>query len=67
MVPLIRLDKRASVLDVIVDGQDQEKFGVINRFAKFLGRGPYDGIPQRYVKALPVPKDLPTETHCLSL
>ncbi|PHT79597.1 hypothetical protein T459_17649 [Capsicum annuum] len=62
-----RLDKRASVLDVIVDGQDQEKFGVINQFAKFLGRGPYDGIPQRYVKALPVPKDLPTETHCLSL
>ncbi|CAN4100376.1 unnamed protein product [Withania somnifera] len=63
----LRLDKRASVLDVIVDGQDQEKFGVINRFAKFLGRGQYDGIPQRYVRALPIPKDLPSGVHCLSL
>ncbi|CAN4099402.1 unnamed protein product [Withania somnifera] len=63
----LRLDKRASVIDVIVDGQDQEKFGVINRFAKFLGRGQYDGIPQRYVRALPIPKDLPNGVHCLSL
>ncbi|XP_055832949.1 uncharacterized protein LOC129901718 isoform X2 [Solanum dulcamara] len=63
----LRLEKRASVLDVIVDGQDQEKFGVINRYARFLGRGQYDGIPQRYVRALPIPKDLPSGVHCLSL
>ncbi|KAK6787635.1 hypothetical protein RDI58_016160 [Solanum bulbocastanum] len=63
----MRLDKRASVLDVTVDGQDQEKFGVINRYARFLGRGQYDGIPQRYVTALPIPKDLPSGVHCLSL
>ncbi|MCD7464623.1 hypothetical protein HAX54_053133 [Datura stramonium] len=63
----LRLDKRASVLDVIVDGQDQEKFAVINRYAKFLGRGQSGGIPQRYVRALPIPKDLPSGVHCLSL
>ncbi|KAJ8560567.1 hypothetical protein K7X08_022427 [Anisodus acutangulus] len=63
----LRLDKRASVLDVIVEGQDQEKFAVINRYAKFLGRGQSDGIPQRYVAALPIPKNLPSGVHCLSL
>lgn len=63
----MRLDKRASVLDLMVDGQDQEKYSVINRYARFLGRGQYDGIPERYVRALPIPKDLPNGVHCLSL
>ncbi|XP_059299853.1 uncharacterized protein LOC132052364 [Lycium ferocissimum] len=63
----LRLDKRASVLDAMVEGQDQEKFAVINRYAKFLGRGQSDGIPQRYVTALPMPKNLPSGVHCLSL
>ncbi|KAJ8563187.1 hypothetical protein K7X08_031639 [Anisodus acutangulus] len=63
----LRLDKRASVLDVIVEGQDQEKFAVINRYAKLLGRGQSDGLSQRYVTALPIPKNLPSGVHCLSL
>lgn len=80
---MIRLDKRASLLDVIVEGQDLEKFAIINRFAKFHGRGQSDGaetssssgpaahthkpFPQRYVTALPIPKNLPSGVHCLSL
>nr|XP_016488422.1 PREDICTED: uncharacterized protein LOC107808417 [Nicotiana tabacum] len=79
----LRLDKRASLLDVIVEGQDLEKFAIINRFAKFHGRGQSDGaetssssgpaahthkpFPQRYVTALPIPKNLPSGVHCLSL
>nr|XP_016477538.1 PREDICTED: uncharacterized protein LOC107799002 isoform X2 [Nicotiana tabacum] len=79
----LRLDKRASLLDAIVEGQDQEKFAVINRFAKFHGRGQSDGaetssssgpaahthkpFPQRYITALPIPKNLPSGVHCLSL
>lgn len=34
-----RLDKRASILDLRVECQDLEKFSIINRFAKFHGRG----------------------------
>lgn len=76
-----RLDKRASILDVIVEGQDIEKFSVIYRFAKFHGRVQSDGIDmssssdarshkplaQRYVTALPMPKNLPSMVQCLSL
>lgn len=78
-----RLDKRASVLDLIVDCQDLEKFSVINRFAKFHGRGQAESadaasssdaatnthkpFPQRYVTALPLPRNLPTRVQCLSL
>ncbi|KAL3513076.1 hypothetical protein ACH5RR_025793 [Cinchona calisaya] len=79
----LRLDKRASVLDLIVDCQDLEKFSVINRFAKFHGRGQVDSTetasssdaaantqkphPQRYVTALPLPRNLPTRVQCCSL
>ncbi|XP_009630442.1 uncharacterized protein [Nicotiana tomentosiformis] len=76
-----RLDKRASILDVIVEGQDIEKFSVIYRFAKFHGRVQSDGVEtssssdarshkplaQRYVTALPMPKNLPSMVQCLSL
>ncbi|CAN4115453.1 unnamed protein product [Withania somnifera] len=76
-----RLDKRASILDVIVEGQDIEKFSVIYRFAKFHGRVQSDGVDmssssdershkplaQRYVTALPMPKNLPSMVQCLSL
>ncbi|XP_022737130.1 uncharacterized protein LOC111290001 isoform X2 [Durio zibethinus] len=72
------LDKRASILDLRVECQDLEKFSVINRFAKFHGRGQADGaesssssdaiaashklFPQRYVTALPMPRNLPDRT-----
>ncbi|KAA8542537.1 hypothetical protein F0562_023689 [Nyssa sinensis] len=71
----LRLDKRASVLDLRVECQELEKFSVINRFAKFHGRGQVEGAetssssdaatnaqkpsPQRYVIALPMPRNLP--------
>ncbi|KAK2974594.1 hypothetical protein RJ640_003269 [Escallonia rubra] len=80
---LLRLDKRASVLDLRVECQDLEKFSVINRFAKFHGRGQADGAetssssdaaasaqkpsPQRYVTASPFPRNLPDRVQCLSL
>ncbi|XWS60458.1 hypothetical protein CRYUN_Cryun07bG0038000 [Craigia yunnanensis] len=76
------LDKRASILDLRVECQDLEKFSVINRFAKFHGRGQADGaettsssdaiasshkfFPQRYVTALPMPRNLPDRVQCLS-
>ncbi|KAK8710760.1 hypothetical protein V6N13_146072 [Hibiscus sabdariffa] len=76
------LDKKASILDLRVECQDLEKVSVINRFAKFHSRGQADGaetslpsnaitIPhkfsQRYVTALPIPKNLPDRVQCLSL
>ncbi|CAL5362364.1 unnamed protein product [Camellia sinensis] len=39
----VRLDKRTSVLDLRIENQDLEKFSLINRFAKFHGRGQADG------------------------
>ncbi|XP_009789458.1 uncharacterized protein LOC107790329 isoform X1 [Nicotiana tabacum] len=78
----VSLDKRASVLDVIVEGQELEKFSVFYRFAKFHGRGQFNGAEssstdaaahshkpflQRYVTALPMPKNVPDRVQCLSL
>lgn len=78
---LLRLDKKASILDIRVECQDLERFSVINHFAKFHGRSNADGMessssseatvlksyPQRYVTALPVPRNLPDGVSCLSL
>ncbi|KAH1089097.1 hypothetical protein J1N35_016354 [Gossypium stocksii] len=77
------LDKRASILDLGLECQDLEKISVINRFAKFHGRGQADGtetslssdaiasshkfFSQRYVIALPMPRNLPDRVQCLSL
>ena len=77
------MEKRASILDLRVECQDLEKFSVINRFAKFHSRGQVDGgeassssdvttstqksCPQRYVTALPIPRNLPDRVQCLSL
>lgn len=74
------LDKRASLLDVIVEGQELEKFSVFYRFVKFHGRGQSSGVEssstdaatvaiflQRYVTALPMPQNLPDRVQCLSL
>ncbi|KAL8143888.1 hypothetical protein V2J09_016920 [Rumex salicifolius] len=80
---LPRLDKRVSVLDLRLECQDLERFSVINRFARFHGRGQADGTetssssdaiaapqrarPQRYVNAYTAPKNLPDRVQCLSL
>ncbi|KAG6410254.1 hypothetical protein SASPL_128307 [Salvia splendens] len=78
---LLRLDKTASILDLRLECQDLEKFSVINRFAKFHGRGQTDNAvistdattatqkpcAQRYITAVPMPKSLPDWVQCLSL
>ncbi|KAJ6977290.1 hypothetical protein NC653_029257 [Populus alba x Populus x berolinensis] len=80
---LLRLEKRASVSNLRVECQDLERFSVINRFAKFHGRDRTDGTEsssasdaaanahksclQRYVTALPMPRNLPDRVQCLSL
>jgi hypothetical protein len=78
---LLRLDKRASVSELRLECEDVETFSVINRFAKFHGRPkPERGdssdaaalnaqkiFPQRYVTAVPVPRNLPDRVNCLSL
>lgn len=76
------MDSRASVLDLRLECQDLERFSVINRFAKFHGRGQNDGAetsssdatanaqkscPQKYVTAVPMPRNLPDRVQCLSL
>ncbi|KAE8698299.1 Detected protein of unknown function [Hibiscus syriacus] len=74
------LDKRASILDLRLECQDLEKISVINRFARFHGRGQADRtetssssdnshkfFSQRYVIALPMPLNLPDKVQCLSL
>ncbi|XP_047160660.1 uncharacterized protein LOC124830856 isoform X1 [Vigna umbellata] len=79
---ILRLDSRASILDLRLECQDLERFSVINRFAKFHGRGQNDGAetsssdstanaqksyPQKYVTAVPMPRNLPDRVQCLSL
>ncbi|KAK3032570.1 hypothetical protein RJ639_036809 [Escallonia herrerae] len=79
---LLRLDKRASILDIRVESQELEKFSVINRFAKFHSRGQVGAaetslssgtsnvmktLVQRYVTAIPMPRTVPEGAHCLSL
>ncbi|VFQ82140.1 unnamed protein product [Cuscuta campestris] len=39
----LKLDRRLSLVDLVTENQDLEKFSVINRFAKFYGRGQADG------------------------
>jgi hypothetical protein len=80
---MLRWESRASVLDLRIECQDLEKFSVINRFAKFHGRGQNDGAEssssseatanaqksflQKYVTAVPMPRNLPDRVQCLSL
>ncbi|KAI4319164.1 hypothetical protein MLD38_032797 [Melastoma candidum] len=80
---LSRLDRRYSIADLRAECQDLEKFSIINRFAKFHGRGHAEVVgmssssdgaasllkfcPQRYVTALPMPRNLPDRIQCLSL
>ncbi|KAK2411411.1 dentin sialophosphoprotein [Trifolium repens] len=80
---MLRWESRASILDLRIECQDLEKFSVINRFAKFHGRGQNDGAEssssseatanaqksflQKYVAAVPMPRNLPDRVQCLSL
>ncbi|KAB2055451.1 hypothetical protein ES319_A11G038600v1 [Gossypium barbadense] len=77
------LVNRASILDLRLECQDQEKVSVITRFAKFHSRGQAEWIGtssspnfvakvnrflgQRYVLAVPMPRNLPDRVQCLSL
>ncbi|KAI4341469.1 hypothetical protein MLD38_026188 [Melastoma candidum] len=80
---LSRLDRRYSIADLRAECQDLHKFSIINRFAKFHGRGHAEVVgtpsssdgaasflkfcPQRYVTAFPMPRNLPDRIQCLSL
>ncbi|KAL7141074.1 hypothetical protein ABFS83_08G030100 [Erythranthe nasuta] len=79
---LSRLDQKISIVDIKVEIQELEKFSTINRFAKFHVKAHSSTVdstsssgqstvhkpnPQRYVRALPLPKNLPEGTDCLSL
>lgn len=70
----LRLEKNASLLDLRIECQDLDKFSIINRFARFHGRGQNDNaesasanttastrkpLPQRYVTAVAMPRNLP--------
>ncbi|KAB2000060.1 hypothetical protein ES319_D12G205300v1 [Gossypium barbadense] len=77
------LDKRSSILDLRLECQDLEKISLINRFAKFYGRGQADRAEtsstseaiasppkffiQRYVSAVPMPRNVPDKVQCLPL
>ncbi|KAK8993975.1 hypothetical protein V6N11_008186 [Hibiscus sabdariffa] len=77
------VEKRASILDLRLECHDLEKVSLINRFAKFYGRGQADRVEtsssseaissppkfflQRYVSALQMPRNLPDKVQCLSL
>ncbi|PKU79508.1 uncharacterized protein LOC110105047 isoform X1 [Dendrobium catenatum] len=77
----LRLEGGSTVVDFRMECQDVERGSIINRFAKFHGRGPVDGIdgssasettprrsfPQRNVSVLPMPRNLPDGVICLSL
>ncbi|XP_073295454.1 uncharacterized protein [Primulina huaijiensis] len=72
----LRLEKSSSIFDVRMECQDLDKFSVINRLAKFHGRGQTDisdtapshkPLPQRYVSAIPMTRSLPDRVQCLSL
>ncbi|KAL3024889.1 hypothetical protein AAZX31_04G149400 [Glycine max] len=80
---ILRLNSKASILDLRVECQDLERYSVINRFAKFHGRGQNDGaeassssgantnaqksFPLKYVTAVPLPRNLPDRVQCFSL
>ncbi|KAF8049972.1 hypothetical protein N665_2081s0011 [Sinapis alba] len=57
-----------SILDIILEIQDLERFSVINRLAKFHNRAKNTrrSVPQRYVE-LQKASNLPEPLHCLPL
>ncbi|RID43482.1 hypothetical protein BRARA_I00342 [Brassica rapa] len=62
-------ESATSMLDIILEIQDIERFSVINRLAKFHSRAKTNtkrSVPQRYVD-LQKPGNLPEPLQCLSL
>ncbi|KAF3568921.1 hypothetical protein DY000_02011075 [Brassica cretica] len=63
------LERTTSILDIILEIQDIERFSVINRLAKFHSRAKTNtkrSVPQRYVE-LQKPGNLPEPLQCLPL
>lgn len=58
-----------SILDIIFEIQDLERFSVINHLGKFHNRAKTIArpIPQRYVVGIQMPTNLPEPLHCLPL
>ncbi|CAL9248083.1 unnamed protein product, partial [Arabidopsis halleri] len=58
-----------SILDIIFEIQDLERFSVINHLGKFHNRAKTitRPIPQRYIVGIQMPMNLPEPLHCLPL
>ncbi|XP_020881779.1 uncharacterized protein LOC9313256 isoform X2 [Arabidopsis lyrata subsp. lyrata] len=63
------LERTTSILDIIFEIQDLERFSVINHLGKFHNRAKTitRPIPQRYVVGIQMPTNLPEPLHCLPL
>ncbi|CAE6073217.1 unnamed protein product [Arabidopsis arenosa] len=63
------LERTTSILDIIFEIQDLERFSVINHLGKFHNRAKTLSrpIPQRYVVGIQMPTNLPEPLHCLPL
>ncbi|RWW18150.1 hypothetical protein BHE74_00020256 [Ensete ventricosum] len=78
---LQRLHKKASTLDVRLEGQELERFSIVNRLVKFHGRSQTNAVggssayeaaprrtfPQQYVTAHSMPEKFPDAALCISL
>ncbi|EOA25973.1 hypothetical protein CARUB_v10019362mg [Capsella rubella] len=62
-------EKTTSVLDIILEIQELERFSMINHLGKFYNRAKTitRPIPQQYVLEIPMPVNLPEPLHCLPL
>ncbi|KAG7559255.1 hypothetical protein ISN45_Aa05g008530 [Arabidopsis thaliana x Arabidopsis arenosa] len=65
----INLERTTSILDIIFEIQDLERFSVINHLGKFHNRAKTitRPIPQRYVVGIQMPMKLPEPLYCLPL
>ncbi|ESQ32563.1 hypothetical protein EUTSA_v10005357mg [Eutrema salsugineum] len=63
------LERTTSILDMILEIEDLERFSVINRLATFHSRAKTitRSVPQRYVVEIQMPMNLPRPLHCLTL
>ncbi|KAG7559259.1 hypothetical protein ISN45_Aa05g008570 [Arabidopsis thaliana x Arabidopsis arenosa] len=63
------LERTTSILDIIFEIQDLERFSVINHLGKFHNRAKTitRPIPQRYIVGIQMPMNLPEPLHCLPL
>ncbi|KAL9293199.1 hypothetical protein AtEden1_Chr3g0190441 [Arabidopsis thaliana] len=63
------LKRTTSILDIIFEIQDLERFSMINHLGKFHNRAKTfkRPIPQKYAVAIQMPMNLPEPLHCLPL